>query len=155
MWAVTAHALEYSGDGGSSWVQHPLPVEARQGAHLDVTGDSVLLSSDRGFFVSRDQGVSWRQSPLPELSIEDMILAANTVVVSTRVGLYASNDAGRTWTRLAQPPESVSSPIVRPQGTGGQLLAASPTEGLFEARITSAGATATPSRNAFDPQPQK
>jgi len=155
VWAVTAHTLEYSGDGGQSWVQHALPVEARQGAHLDVTGDAILLAGDRGFFISRDDGLSWRQSPLPELSIEDMIVTANTVVVSTRAGLYASNDVGRTWTRLAEPPESAASPIVRPYGAGAELLAASPTEGLFEARITSAGATAEPSRDVFDPQSQK
>jgi hypothetical protein len=84
-----------------------------------------------------------------------MILAANTVIVSTQAGLYASSDAGRTWTRLEEPPESAASPIVRPHGSGAELLAASPTEGLFEARITATGASATPSRGVFDPQTQK
>jgi photosystem II stability/assembly factor-like uncharacterized protein len=157
VWVVTPHALAISSDAGKTWQTQPLPVEARAGSHLELSADGgAFLSSDHGLFISRDAGFSWRQAPLPELVVEDLAVARNSIVVTTPAGLYVSTDGGRKWSPLETPHSDSEVPVVRSVGTGQQLLAASPTEGLYTATIGSLSSTASASRDANDSaSPQK
>jgi hypothetical protein len=88
--------------------------------------------------------------PLPELAVEDLIVTSSSVVVTTPAGLYLSSDAGRMWSQLETPGTGSESPVVRSVGTGEELLAASPTEGLYEAAITSIGSPVSASQDSED-----
>jgi photosystem II stability/assembly factor-like uncharacterized protein len=156
VFVVTPHTLEISSDAGKTWVPRTLPIEARADAHLEMTAiGAVYLASDRGLFVSRDAGFSWRQAQLPELVMEDLIVTPSAVVVTTPSGLYASRDAGSTWTRVEAPGSDSESSLVRSVGSGAELLAASPTEGLFAAAVTTIAAPVSASSDSEMSEPQK
>jgi photosystem II stability/assembly factor-like uncharacterized protein len=156
LWVITPHSLEISPDAGKTWETRALPVEGRAGSRLEMASDGgVFLGSDHGLFVTRDAGSSWRQAPLPELAVEDLIVTSSSVVVTTPAGLYLSSDAGRMWSRLETPGTESESPVVRSVGSGEELLAASPTEGLYEAAITSIGSPVSASQDPEDSARQK
>jgi photosystem II stability/assembly factor-like uncharacterized protein len=133
VWALTQRELEISGDGGKTWIARTLPVEHRGGLHFYTAGETtVVLASDRGVFISRDAGGSWRQSNLSELSLEDMASVKTAIVVSTAKGvLFVSRDSGKTWGHLEGPSGDNSLSALRSRESGNQLVAASATEGLF------------------------
>jgi len=156
LFVVTPHTLEISSDAGKTWVPRALPIEARTDTHLEMAAiGAVYLASDRGLFVSRDAGFSWRQAKLPELVMEDLIVTPSAVVVTTPSGLYASRDAGLTWTRVEAPGSDSESSLVRSVGSGAELLAASPTEGLYVAAVTTIAAPVSASRDSEMSEPQK
>jgi photosystem II stability/assembly factor-like uncharacterized protein len=156
LWVVTPHLLAISTDSGKTWDARTLPVEARAGSELEMASDGVAyLGTDHGLFISHDAGSTWRQAPLPELVIEDLIVTRSSVVVTTPNGLYVSTDAGRMWSPLETPHSESETAVVRPVGTGEQLMAASPTEGLYLAAIASLSAPASASRDAEESVPQK
>jgi len=133
VWALTQRELEISGDGGKTWIARTLPVEHRGGLHFYTSGEAtVVLASDRGVFISRDAGGSWRQANLSELSLEDMASVKSAIVVSTAKGvLFVSRDSGKTWGHLEGPSGDNSLSALRSRESGNQLVAASATEGLF------------------------
>jgi photosystem II stability/assembly factor-like uncharacterized protein len=148
---VTPHSLEISSDAGKTWETRALPVEGKSGSRLEMASDGgAFFGSDHGLFVTRDAGSSWRQAPLPELVVEDLVVTSSGVLVTTPVGLYLSSDAGRMWSRLEIPGSESESPIIRPVGSGEELLAASSTEGLYQAAITSLGSPVSASRDSQD-----
>jgi photosystem II stability/assembly factor-like uncharacterized protein len=155
LWVVTPHSLEISRDAGKTWETRALPVEGKSGSSLEMASDGgAFLGSDHGLFVTRDAGLTWQQAPLPELEVENLIVTSTAVVVTTPAALYLSSDAGRMWSRLETPGTESDSPVVRPVGSGEQLLAASPTEGVYEAAITSIGSPVSASSDSQDSAPQ-
>jgi photosystem II stability/assembly factor-like uncharacterized protein len=155
LWVVTPHSLEISSDAGKTWETRALPVEGKSGSRLEMASDGgAFLGSDHGLFVTRDTGITWRQAPLPELVVEDLIVTSSAIVVTTPAALYLSSDSGRMWSRLETPGLESDSPVVRPVGSGEELLAASPTEGLYEAAITSIGSPVSASSDSQDSAPQ-
>jgi photosystem II stability/assembly factor-like uncharacterized protein len=157
VWVITPNALAISSDAGKTWQTQVLPVEARAGSHLELSADGgAYLSSDHGLFISRDAGFSWSQASLPQLVVQDMIVARNSIVVTTPAGLYISTDAGRKWRPLETPHSDSEAPIMRSVGGGQELLAASPTEGLYAGTVGPLSSTASASRDADDDAvPQK
>jgi photosystem II stability/assembly factor-like uncharacterized protein len=156
LWVVTPHALETSSDAGTTWQLSALPVEARAGSHLEIAADgAVFLGTDHGLFFSRDSGSSWKQAPLPQLVMEDLIVTQSSVIVSTPNGMYVSRDSGGRWKQLESPGAESELPVVRSIGGGEQLLAASPTEGLYVAALAPLAAPASASSAAQDSAPQK
>ena len=155
LWVITPHSLEISSDAGKTWETRALPVEGKSGSGLEMASDGgAFLGSDHGLFVTRDTGITWRQAPLPELVVEDLIVTSSAIVVTTPAALYLSSDSGRMWSRLETPGLESDSPVVRPVGSGEELLAASPTEGLYEAAITSIGSPVSASSDSQDSAPQ-
>jgi photosystem II stability/assembly factor-like uncharacterized protein len=149
LWVVTPHSLEISSDAGKTWETRALPVEGKSGSRLEMAADGgAFFGSDHGLFVTRDAGSSWRQAPLPELVVEDLIVTSSGVVVTTPLGLYLSSDAGRMWSRLETPGSESESPVIRSVGSGEELLAASPTEGLYQAAIVSLASPVSASRDS-------
>jgi photosystem II stability/assembly factor-like uncharacterized protein len=147
VWAVTPRQLAVSGDGGQTWISRPLPFEPRGSLHLHPTEENaVVLASDHGVFISRDAGESWRQASLSELSIDDLASVRNAVVVSTTKGaLFLSRDGGKTWGHLDGPNVEGALSALRSRESGGQLVAASATEGLFVLEMgTASSASADP-----------
>jgi photosystem II stability/assembly factor-like uncharacterized protein len=133
VWALTQRELEISGDGGKTWIARTLPVEHHGGLHFYTADEStVVLASDRGVFISRDAGDSWRQANLSELAMDDMASVKSAIVVSSaKGGLFVSRDAGKTWGHLEGPSGDSSLSALRSRESGNQLVAASATEGLF------------------------
>jgi photosystem II stability/assembly factor-like uncharacterized protein len=156
LWVITPHSLEISSDAGKTWETRALPVEGRTGTTLEMASDGgAFFGSAHGLFVTRDAGFSWRQAPLPELAVEDLVVMSNAVVVTTPAGLYLSSDAGRMWSRLETPGSESESPVIRPVGSGEELVAATPTEGLYVAEIVSLGSPVSASRDSEDSATQK
>ena len=156
VWALTQRELEISGDGGKTWIARTLPVEHRGGLHFYTSGEAtVVLASDRGIFISRDAGSSWRQANLSELSLEDMASVKTAIVVSTAKGvLFVSRDAGKTWGHLEGPSGDSSLSALRSRESGNQLVAASATEGLFVLDMGSASsASVDPAGTLQAPKP--
>jgi photosystem II stability/assembly factor-like uncharacterized protein len=155
IWALTQRELETSGDGGKTWIAHALPVEHRGGLHLYTADENtVVLTSDRGVFISHDAGDSWHQANLSELSMNDMASVKNAIVVSTDKGaLFLSRDAGKTWGHLESPDGDSSLSALRSRDSGNQLVVASATEGLFVLDMGSASsASADPARDSLAPK---
>ncbi|MGB6201073.1 MAG: hypothetical protein WBF35_16135 [Candidatus Acidiferrales bacterium] len=156
LWVATPHLLAISSDSGKTWDARTLPVEARAGSHLEIAADgATYFASDHGLFISHDAGSSWRQAPIPELTIEDLIVTRTSVVVTTPNGLYVSTDAGRMWSALETPHSEFETAIVRSTGAGDDLLAASPTEGLYVAAIGSLSSPKSATRDTQDFVPEK
>jgi photosystem II stability/assembly factor-like uncharacterized protein len=147
VWALTQRELEISGDGGKTWIARTLPVEPRGGLHFYTADEStIVLASDRGVFISRDAGDSWRQANLSELAVDDMASVKSAIVVSTAKGaLFVSRDAGKTWGHLEGPSGDSSLSALRSRESGNQLVAASATEGLFVLDMGSASSASADS----------
>ncbi len=147
VWALTQRELEISGDGGETWIARTLPVEPRSGLRFYIADQStVVLASDRGVFISRDAGDSWRQANLSELSADDMTSVKSAIVVSTAKGaLFVSRDAGKTWGQLEGPNGDNSLSALRSGESRNQLVAASATEGLFVLDMGSASSASADS----------
>jgi photosystem II stability/assembly factor-like uncharacterized protein len=155
IWALNQRALEISGDGGKTWIAHKLPVEHPSGLHFYLADESnVVLTSDRGVFISRDAGDSWRQANLSELSMDDMATVKSAIVVSTAKGaLFLSRDAGKTWAHLDGPGGDSSLSALRSRDSNNQLVAASATEGLYVLDMGSASsASADPVETPLAPK---
>ncbi|MGB6429673.1 MAG: hypothetical protein WBF06_03750 [Candidatus Acidiferrales bacterium] len=156
LWVITPHSLEISSDAGKTWETRALPVEGRTGSRLEmIAGGGAILGNDRGLFVTRDAGFTWQQAPLPQLVIEDLVVTPRAVIVTTPAGLYVSSDSGRIWSRLETPASESESPVIRPVGSGEELLAASPTEGLYVTEVASVDAPVSASRDSDDSSTQK
>jgi photosystem II stability/assembly factor-like uncharacterized protein len=155
VWALTQRALKISGDGGKTWIAHKLPVEHPSGLHFYMADEStVVLASDRGVFISRDAGDSWRQANLSELSMDDMASVKSAIVVSTAKGaLFLSRDAGKTWAHLDGPGGDSTLSALRSRDSNNQLVAASATEGLYVMDMGSASsASADPVETPLAPK---
>jgi len=155
VWALTQRALKISGDGGKTWIAHKLPVEYPSGLHFYMADENtVVLASDRGVFISRDAGDSWRQANLSELSMDDMASVKSAIVVSTAKGaLFLSRDAGKTWGHLDGPGGDSSLSALRSRESNNQLLAVSATEGLYVLDMGSASsASADPIKAPLTPK---
>jgi photosystem II stability/assembly factor-like uncharacterized protein len=115
---------------------------------------TVVLASDRGVFISRDAGDSWRQANLSELSMDDMASVKGAIVVSTAKGaLFLSRDAGKTWAHLDGPGGDSSLSALRSRDSNNQLVAASATEGLYVLDMGSASsASADPAETPLEPK---
>jgi hypothetical protein len=87
--------------------------------------------------------------------MEDLIVTQSSVIVSTPNGMYVSRDSGGRWKQLESPGAESELPVVRSIGGGEQLLAASPTEGLYVAALAPLAAPASASSAAQDSAPQK
>jgi hypothetical protein len=144
-----------SKDGGVNWS----PVSGLDGRDVRVFGFALTLvaaGTDNGVYVSAD-GDAWKQSGLPNTSIDALAVAAVHAPVhlvagsdtfSTVAGppLYDSVDAGATWT-TATPAISgtvMSRLVAGPLPPTGNIrpLVAGTTAGLFMS--TDNGATFTP-----------
>lgn len=141
VWALTPRAIEVSGDAGKTWIAHALAFPLRGTVQFYSTGNStLLLASSLGVFYSRDGGASWRQSNLPDVSVEDMTAVGGAIVVAAgQGGLFVSRDAGQSWSHLDGP--AVEGPLsaLVSRDADGQLVAASATEGLFSFGMGAAG----------------
>jgi hypothetical protein len=149
VWVVTPKQLEMSGDNGKTWVMQPLPIEPRSSLHFHVNDDhAIVLASDRGVFLSRDSGSSWRQASLSELLIGDLAPVGNAVVVSTADGsLFLTHDGGKTWNHLDGPSDGKLSAL-RSRDSNNQLIVASATEGLFSLDMGTASSASSKSEAA-------
>jgi photosystem II stability/assembly factor-like uncharacterized protein len=144
-----------SRDGGVSWSQ----VSGLEGRDVRVFGFALTLvaaGTDNGVYVSTD-GEAWRQSGLPNTSIDALAVAAvhspvhlvaGSDTLSSAAGppLYNSLDGGATWTS-ATPAISgtvMSRLVAGPLPPTGNIrpLVAGTTAGLFLS--TDNGATFTP-----------
>jgi len=146
-WAVSLHEFAHSTDAGKAWERHALPVEGLKDVRLHRPDAATLvISSDRGLFVSHDGGRQWSQAGLSEVLIADFAATEGTFLASSqRGGLFTSSDGGKHWTRLDGPGMQTLFPFLKEMHSGGAIVAASATEGLntFEVRTRAQVASRT------------
>ena len=152
VWALTSRQLQFSGDGGKTWISRTLPFEPRGTLHFQPSDENtIVLAGDQGLFVSRDTGESWHQTNLSELMLDDLAPVRNGVVVSTVSGtLFLSRDGGRSWGKMDGPAADSTLSALRSRQSGNQLVAASATEGLF---ILDMGSASSASADAASEAP--
>src|SRR6266849_2864370 len=144
-----------SNDGGVTWTE----VTGLSGRDVRVFGFALTLiaaGTDNGIYVSAE-GTAWKQSGLPNKSIDALAVAAVHVPVHIVAGsdtassaagppLYDSSDAGATWTSLipAISGTAVSRLVAGPLPPTGNVrpLIAGTNAGLFISADN--GATFTP-----------
>ncbi len=105
-------------DAGQTWTYaSEINEEAREVANVwfntDASGESALLvATDTYLWKSTDQGMTWEQTALELLPVEQPrkvydLIAADGKLLLTRheedlsIGIYASGDNGTTWERVA------------------------------------------------------
>lgn len=138
-----------SDDGGATWAQANAGLDLPFVYSLEaMTGPAgtVLYAgtfySDRGLFVSYNQGASWQPLPpnLPDglaLNVFDIESADGThdnLVIATGNGIYRSSDAGQNWTRGLLSGENTVNIILdleRAPGLSDRLLAATYGDGIY------------------------
>jgi photosystem II stability/assembly factor-like uncharacterized protein len=152
VWALGLRQLEFSGDGGKTWISRALPFEPRGPVHFQPLDEStIVLASDHGVFQSRDAGESWHQANLTELSIDDLAPVRGALVVSTARGaLFLSRDAGKTWGKMIGPNSESALSAIRSRDAGNQLVVASATEGLF---VLDMGSASSASADSMESSP--
>ncbi|MBV9279785.1 MAG: hypothetical protein JOZ41_06870, partial [Chloroflexi bacterium] len=87
-----------SRDGGRSWVRRSRDLRRNV---MDVTVSprgTLWAATDRGLYVSTDQGLRWRRSGLPDRFWNTSVLArGGYLLAGGNGGLYRSTDGGRHW----------------------------------------------------------
>jgi photosystem II stability/assembly factor-like uncharacterized protein len=134
---VSQRGLLISGDSGSTWDWHDLPLESGGALSLEsVPGNenTLVATAHTGLYISRDWGQTWSaaMSGLPAAGVESFTASASLFAASMRTGgLYLSTDFGGTWTRAGGVAADDFFNGVAPSETPGAILAASSSEGLF------------------------
>lgn len=146
LWVVSLRGLVFSRDGGATWDWHDLPLasggaqwldaasSANTGARDDGFVETIFAATERGLYISRDAGASWKLAGagLPQVPLQDLAIAGETVVASLRAGgLFISFDDGRNWQRVNGELADGFFPVVIAQGPTDKIFAASATDGLF------------------------
>ncbi len=118
-WAASPSRLQNTTDGGMSWDDVPLPLDAQKIAGLDLrtANDGYLLSTDGNLYVTADGGRSWEGRSLGLRTGEKLMTAPSTgpyavmrfldarhgmviFALSDRTVWYAiTEDGGQNWQR--------------------------------------------------------
>ncbi len=127
IWAITwatqypeTNALSYSNNGGASWnIVNPLGNESGKVYNLNVYGNRVWASTERGLYYSED-GEHWEKYSQPiDISTGEEILSEavfstyfsqslGTLFVGTGDGLAIINESMSNITRFWKPPDPFS-----------------------------------------------
>ena len=96
------HSLEYSQNGGRSWVSRS--INSSYGTFVDLLpyGNELLACTSKGLYVSSNQGRSFSPRCTNTSSYGDFLNlqdAGTELLANTSKGLYYSRNAGRTWVR--------------------------------------------------------
>lgn len=100
---VSPALLEWSADGGETWVESPLDLVPSEPIRLTPSADgrSLWLVGRDGLLVSDGRGVLWDVRFLPPLhgsEIVDLAAAsADRAVLATDAGAWMTRDGAQTW----------------------------------------------------------
>jgi hypothetical protein len=101
---VTALAMVFSDDAGTTWQWHDLPLETGGVLRLEFVDDSTVLAVARnGLYISNDAGNIWRLAAagLPKGSLANLLIRPGLLLASLEAGgLYLSRDRGASWSRV-------------------------------------------------------
>lgn len=133
--AEGSYSVYRSGDGGLTWSRSDagLAPELRINAFA-VSGSTVLAGTDRGIYISSDQGLRWRLSPGATFlgRILNLATLGRAVYAGTeRNGIAASEDGGVTWARVEAARFSKVRALLAYEGS---LYAGSDAQGIFVSR---------------------
>ena len=95
-------AIEYSINGGRTWVVRSTNRLLDDCTDLFEWGDEILACTPRGICYSRDNGKSWTQrytSTSTTGTFQTLHSDGSTLLAETSKGLYYSRQSGRDWTR--------------------------------------------------------
>lgn len=150
-----------SDDGGVTWAQANAGLDLPFVYSLEATtgpAGTVLYAgtfySDRGLFVSYNQGASWQPLPpnLPDglalnvFDIESADGSHDNLVIATGNGIYRSSDGGQNWTWgqvSGANTVNIMLDVERASGLSNRLLAATYGDGIYYS--TDGGFNWTPS----------
>jgi photosystem II stability/assembly factor-like uncharacterized protein len=129
----------YSRNSGATWSWRDLPVQSGGVIGLQSGGGKTLLaSSERGLYISRDAGTTWVLAAhgLPASPPENIAVTGQVWMASMRSGgLYVSQDLGATWNRAQSTVAEGFFPAISAAETQSSVYAASATEGLFSIEV--------------------
>ncbi len=69
----------------------------------DLSDETIVAGTEKGLYISRDSGDTWRAvgAGLPQAELQDLAIEGSTFLASMRAGgLYLSRDRGENWTRV-------------------------------------------------------
>ncbi|MFN7919648.1 MAG: hypothetical protein U0Q16_06100 [Bryobacteraceae bacterium] len=96
--------IAFSGDGGRTWTRRErgLPRKFAQTIQVDRTrAGRVIAGTEKGIFVSTDEGGEWRQAGAAGLLITDVEQSQSEprrwMATAQAGGLFASTDNGASW----------------------------------------------------------
>lgn len=140
LWVVSSGGMLCSHDSGASWNWADLPIASGGVIGLQTGGGNTLLaSSKRGLYVSRNAGKTWTLAAhgLPASEPENVVAGGAWFVSMKSGGLYISQDQGVTWNRLRNTVAEGFFAGISTEKSENSIYAASATEGLLE--VTLAG----------------
>ena len=151
LWVVSLRGLVFSRDAGKNWAWHDLPLSSGGALWLDVaeggtsaadlSDETIVAGTEKGLYISRDSGDTWRAvgAGLPQAELQDLAIEGSTFLASMRAGgLYLSRDRGENWTRVTGLLAEGFFPVVTTEEQATTLFAASATEGLYAVLIAPA-----------------
>ena len=143
---ASQRGLVFSDDGGKSWTWHDAPPNSGDVLVLDTNLNDenrlIAMCSD-GLYFSRDAGRAWQHvaSGLPSTAVQDFSAKGSRFVAAMRTGgLYVSADSGNTWDRLTGAAGNTIFAAVSFSNTGGELMAASVTDGIYRVELLGSAA---------------
>ena len=78
----------------------PLPGEYSQNIHsLTAIGDTIYVSTDRGIFVTTDDGAHWieKNNGLTNLLVNEIAINGKYIYAATNGGVFLSTDKAASW----------------------------------------------------------
>jgi photosystem II stability/assembly factor-like uncharacterized protein len=111
LWAATSAGVYRSNDEGRSWSAYNTGLPADDNVHVVapayVSGgdpDLVYVATQKGFFISKDNGAHWSvgQDSIKNIDVYTLLVDfrspdAATVYIGTKFGALRSDDKGQTW----------------------------------------------------------
>jgi photosystem II stability/assembly factor-like uncharacterized protein len=138
---VTALAMVFSDDAGTTWQWHDLPLGSGGLLRLEFVDESTVLAVARnGLYISNDAGNIWRLAAagLPKGLLASLLIRPDMLLASLEAGgLYLSRDRGASWSRVEnhgyaeKSIEDVQFPALAPEPAAGLVYAGSFREGSY------------------------
>lgn len=123
-----------SSDGGATWTDFEDALDAFKSSNRvtgfaqSTNGDTIVLNSDYGLLVSKDQALTWAAIPLVtppgEVEIYDVAISphdANVMYYGTNNTLYKSVNGGAGWTTSELPTTRATSVLAVDPAQEAQL----------------------------------
>ena len=101
-WDSSNERLMVSRDNGKTWTQHDVPGLIVDLAPDPVQPTRVLASTDKGLYLSNDEGARWTPRPSSTAGLLAWPSASRTYMVDGAGSVAMSQDRGRRWNAVGK-----------------------------------------------------